>query len=52
MNDEDRRHSLEKALSDYRRLCESYLIAGYLPTELPRDTVAARADMIERELKL
>ena len=52
VNDEDRRHSLEKALSDYQRVREAYLVAGYLPTELPRDTVAARADMIERELKL
>lgn len=45
-NDEDRRHSLEKALSDYERVRQAYGHAGYLPVTLPRDSVAARADFV------
>lgn len=43
---DDRRHSLEKALSDYERVRLAYLRAGYDPVELPRTTVAARADFV------
>nr|WP_184002156.1 AAA family ATPase [Stakelama sediminis] len=46
VNDDDRRHSLEKALSDYDRVRQAYLDAGYDPIYLPRDTVSARADWI------
>jgi predicted ATPase len=42
----DRRHSLEKALSDYERVRLAYLNAGYDPIMLPRDIVAARAAFI------
>jgi predicted ATPase len=45
-NDEDRRHSLEKALLDYERVRQAYLDAGYEPVMLPLDTVAARADFL------
>lgn len=38
VNDEDRRHSLEKALSDYKRVQKAYIEAGYSPIILPRTT--------------
>ena len=44
--DEDRRHSLEKALADHDRVAAAYRDAGYDPVILPRDTVAARADFV------
>lgn len=46
VNDDDRRYSLEKALSDYKRVRQAYLDAGYDPVVLPRDTVEARADFV------
>ncbi len=52
VNDDDRRHSLEKALLDYERVRQAYLDAGYVPVMLPRVTVAARADFILAELRL
>lgn len=52
VNDEDRRHSLEKAISDYKRVREAYLQAGYNPIILPRTTVQARADFVTRELRI
>lgn len=48
--DEDRRHDLAKALSDYDRVERAYLAAGYAPVMLPRDTVAARADFVVANL--
>lgn len=51
VNDDDRRHSLEKALLDYERVRQAYLDAAYVPVMLPRDTVAARADFILGELQ-
>jgi predicted ATPase len=45
-NDEDRRHSLEKALLDHERVRQAWLDAGYAPVMIPRDTVAARADFV------
>lgn len=51
VNDDDRRHSLEKALSDYERVRQAYIDAGYDPVLLPRDTVGARADFILRLLR-
>lgn len=50
VNDEDRRHSLDKALSDYENVRQAYLDAGYDATILPRDGVQARADFIISEL--
>jgi predicted ATPase len=44
--DQDRRHSLAKALLDYDRLSRAWRHAGYDPVILPRDTVAARADFV------
>jgi predicted ATPase len=44
--DDDRRHDLAKALSDYDRIERAYRDAGYDPVILPRDTVAARADFV------
>jgi len=45
-NDADRRHGLDKALSDYDRVAAAYRDAGYDAVILPRDTVAARADFV------
>lgn len=50
VNDDDRCHSLEKALSDYDRVLQAYVYAGYDPIMLPRDTVETRADFIVRAL--
>lgn len=44
--DADRRHSLDKALSDYECVATAYRDAGYDPVILPRDTVTARADFV------
>ena len=44
--DADRRHSLEKALSDHDRVERAWRDAGYDPVILPRDTVAGRADFV------
>jgi predicted ATPase len=49
-NDEDRRHSLETALRDYKRVRLAYLDAGYDPVMLPRDTVKERADFVLRSM--
>ena len=46
VNDDDRRHSLEKALSDYEQVRQAYLDVGYDPVVIPRDTVEARADFL------
>lgn len=44
--DEDRRHSLEKALSDYERVERAWRDADYAPVTLPRTDVARRADFV------
>ena len=44
--DDDRRHSLTTALSDYQRVAAAWQDAGYDAVLLPRDTVAARADFV------
>ncbi|WP_447765809.1 AAA family ATPase [Sphingopyxis panaciterrae] len=49
---EDRPHSLEKALRDYERVQSAYLQAGYDPVVLPRETVPARADFILTKIPL
>ena len=51
VNDDERRHSLQKALADYERVRDAYLEAGYTPVMLPRDSVDARVDFILRELE-
>ena len=50
LNDEDRRHSLDEALSDYERVRQAYLAAGYSPVILPRTIAQARADFVKSEL--
>ena len=50
--DDDRRHSLDKALSDHARVERAYRDAGYRPVMLPRDTVSARADFVLETLGL
>ncbi len=52
VNDQDRRHSLEKAQSDFQRVQRTYLEAGYDPVMLPRTTVQARADFVAGELSI
>ncbi|MBO9622702.1 MAG: AAA family ATPase [Sphingomonas sp.] len=52
VNDEDRRHSLDKALQDYGRVQQAYLNAEYAPIMLPRDTVSARADFVLSQLRV
>lgn len=44
--DADRRHGLDKALSDHDRVERAYRAAGYDPVILPRDDVATRADFV------
>lgn len=44
--DEDRRHGLDQALSDYDRVRDAYLTAGYAPVILPRIGVVERADFV------
>ena len=51
VNDDDRRHSLDKAQRDYERVRSAYLDAGYVPIVIPRDTVEARADFILEALQ-
>jgi predicted ATPase len=46
VQDVDRRHSLEKALTDFDRVRLAYSMASYEPILLPRGTVAARADFV------
>jgi len=46
VNDDDRRHTLEKACQDYERVRQAYYDAGYRPFMLPRAPVAARADFL------
>ncbi|MXP29626.1 AAA family ATPase [Porphyrobacter algicida] len=43
---EDRRHRFGKAVRDYERIQSAYTNAGYEPIELPRDNVAARAELV------
>lgn len=49
--DDDRRHDLEKALSDHDRVAAAWRDAGYVAVILPRDTVAARADFVLETLR-
>ena len=51
-NDTDRRHSLDKALSDHDRVAAAWRDAGYDAIILPHDTVAARADFVLERLGL
>jgi predicted ATPase len=51
-NDADRRHSLDKALSDYDRVASAYREAGYDAVMLPRDSVVSRADFVLETLGL
>jgi predicted ATPase len=44
--DLERRHSFDDALAEYRRLVPGYRGLGYLLVELPRLTIAERADFV------
>lgn len=44
--DAERRHELEDALPEYRRLLRDFPALGYEVTPLPKATVAARADFV------
>lgn len=46
VTDDDRRHGLDKALSDYERVGRAWCDAGYHPVILPRADVSARADFV------
>ena len=45
-NDEDRRHSYEKAVKDFEGVVKAWVEAGYDPIEVPRGTVPDRADFV------
>lgn len=51
VQDAARRHGLEQATQEYRRLLRDYPALGYQVTELPRMPVSDRADFILRELE-
>lgn len=51
-NDADRRHGLDRALINHDRDAAAYHAAGYDAVILPRDTVAARADVVLATLGL
>ena len=44
--DQERRHTLDAAIPEYRRLLETYPALGYAVTILPRIGVAERADFV------
>ena len=46
VNDEDRRHSFEKAMADYERVRSAYRDSGYEPVLIPRGTPKERADFL------
>jgi len=50
VTDAERRHSLDHALVEYRRLLDLYPSLGYEVTILPKASVAERADFILRAL--
>lgn len=43
-SDHERRHSLVDAVAEYDRLCRAYTLLGYKIADLPRISVAERAD--------
>ncbi|MEN3950482.1 AAA family ATPase [Iodidimonas sp. SYSU 1G8] len=44
--DEERRHGFDEAVAAYRTLVKTYRSFGYDPLEIPRDSIAARADFV------
>jgi predicted ATPase len=50
VNDDERPHGFTEAVEEYERLCAAYPSLGYEAIELPRISVAARADFIQRTL--
>jgi predicted ATPase len=44
--DAERRHGMEAAIAEYDRLCRDYPAVGYAVDELPRVSVAQRADYV------
>lgn len=50
--DDTRRHSFDAAIAEYHRLRAAFTDLGYTEYVLPRDSVAARADLIAEKLQL
>lgn len=48
--DDDRRHSLDEAMSEYDHIASRLPALGYQPVVLPKGTVKARADWLEAEI--
>lgn len=52
VNDPERRHGMDAALAEYRRLTHDYPALGYRVIALPKVNVAARVDFLLGELAL
>ena len=50
MTDAERRHGLNDAIAEYRRLLDLYSSLGYEVTILPKVSVHERADLVLRAL--
>jgi predicted ATPase len=46
VTDDERPHGFTEAVEEYERLCAAYPALGYQTIELPRSSVAARADFM------
>jgi predicted ATPase len=51
VQDNDRRHTYEKALADHDQVRQAYIDAQYTPIDLPLATVSARADFVTEQLR-
>lgn len=51
VQDGARRHGLDAAVQEYERLCRAYPALGYAVSDVPRDSVQARADFILSALR-
>ena len=50
--DQDRKHSLSEAIDEYSRICTALNEYRYVPEELPKVSVATRADFVLNRLKI
>lgn len=50
VSERERQHAFEEAVKEYKSLIPFYEAAGYRVIGVPKDTVSARADFIERRL--
>lgn len=46
VNDAERQHDLQEAMTEYDALCQSYPAKGYELVVLPKTSIAARADWL------